>query len=131
MRIVLLALCVALASAAPASAYKLFDNFENGVGGTPHQWQVLTSANGSGSTLNGINNRLTTSSDHNITPAGVNSARAFASDPAAWNAYADFGTTLGKFEASVWMYEDRNYSELDNPLNNQPVNAWTRSWITS
>ena len=70
-----------------------FDDFENGVGGTPNQGLVIGSPNNSGTTVNGINNRLTTSSDHNITPAGVNSARAFASDPAAWNAYSDFGTS--------------------------------------
>ena len=86
--------------------------------------RYIGSANGSGTTLSGINNRLTTSSDHNITPSGVNSARAFASDPAAWNAYADFGTTAGAFRASVWMFEDRSYSSLDDANNNQPVNGF-------
>jgi hypothetical protein len=109
------------ASAAP----NFFDDFENGVGGTPNQWQVIGSANNSGTTLSGINNRLVTSSDHNITPSGVNSAKGFASDPAAWNAYSDFGTTTGAFTASVWMYEDRSYSALDDPVNNtQPVNGF-------
>src|SRR3712207_1982809 len=98
------------ASAAP----NFFDDFENGVGGTPNQWQVIGSTNNSGTTLSGINNRLTTSNSHNITPGGFNSAKATASDPAAWNAYSDFGTTTGAFTASVWMYEDRSYSLLDD-----------------
>lgn len=120
-----LACGAALMLSAPVlAAPNFFDDFENGVGGTPHQWQVLGSANGSGTTLSGNNNRLTTSSDHNITPAGTNSARAHASDPAAWNAYADFGTTPGAFTASVWMYEDRSYSLLDSAANDQPVNGF-------
>lgn len=123
MRVALAALCVALLTAAPARAVIFFDDFENGVGGT-HTWQVIGSLNGSGTTLDGINNRLTTDNSKNITPSGTNSARAFASDPAAWNAYADFGTTAGAFQASVWMYEDLNYTQLDDPANTQPVNGF-------
>lgn len=110
--------------AAPAAAQSFYDDFENGVGGTPHQWQVISSANGSGTTLAGINNRLTTDNTKNITPAGTNSARAFASDPAAWNAYADFGITSGAFRASVWMFEDNSYNQANDPLETQPVNGF-------
>jgi hypothetical protein len=106
------------------AAPNFFDDFENGVGGTPNQWQVIGSANNSGTTLSGINNRLATSNSHNFTPGGINSARAFASDPAAWNAYSDFGSTTGGIYAEVWMFEDRSYSALDDPFNNQPVNGF-------
>jgi hypothetical protein len=112
-----------LAGNASAVTPNFFDDFENGVGGTPNQWQVIGSANNSGTTVSGSNNRLETSNSHNITPSGVNSARANASDPAAWNAYSDFGTSAGPVYATVWMFEDRSYSLLDDADKTQPVNG--------
>lgn len=107
----------------------LSDDFENGVGGTygsstNPMWTPLTGVNGTSTTPVGNNNLMFTSSSHNHTPAGSQAALTPQSDPAAWNGYADFGSSPGAVYASVWIYEDRNYSLLDDPGNSQPVNGF-------
>ncbi|HON68368.1 MAG TPA: hypothetical protein PLS23_17910, partial [Phycisphaerae bacterium] len=71
------------------------DDFEAGVGGT-HNWYNWNRGGTNPDPWpppnpSGINNLLTTSDSHNHTPGGKYSAQAWASDPAAWNAYSDFG----------------------------------------
>jgi len=109
------------ASAVP----NLFDNFNNGVGGDI-VWTPITGVNGTSTTPVGINNLMQTSSSKNFegTGPGLNSALTPQSDPAAWNGYTDFGSTTGALSASVWIFEDRSYSLLDDPGNNQPVNGF-------
>jgi hypothetical protein len=99
-RSVLLSLAIALAPFASVFGTSFSDTFESGVSSSI--WTVW----GGGPSPNGINNLLTADTAHNITPAGAQSARAWASDPAAWNGYADFGATAGSLRADVYLYED-------------------------
>jgi hypothetical protein len=99
MRIPVAALCAALLYAAPASAYIFSDTFDpHGVQGSV--WRPWTTG--------GIDNLVTTDNSHNITPGGSLSARVHASDPAAWNGWADFGAQNGPIRADVYVFEDRN-----------------------
>lgn len=101
---------LALVGASVAAAVPNFhDNFENGVLGSV--WTVWPGSN---------QDLLTTSTDHNHTPGGSQSARAFASDPAAWNAYADFGSTSGSVYADAWVFEDfsNNGTNPAQPITN-------------
>jgi hypothetical protein len=91
-----------------AASPNLFDDFENGVGGDI-VWTKWTGAN---------DNLVTTDNNHNHTPSGVNTARVFASDPAQWNGYADFGSDPGPIHSEVYLYEDFNNNGT-NPA--QPV----------
>ena len=92
MKIYLLSLA-ALALAVPANAApNFFDDFEGGVNsGVWTKWS-------------GSSELLQTSSDHNITPGGSQSARAFAADPTDYNAYADFGAWGGFLSAEVYLF---------------------------
>lgn len=102
------AVIAAVAFAAPAGAQPaFFDDFEGGVNGSV--WSAWTG--GSQEVLQG-------DSSHNITPGGSASARAFAADPTAYSAYADFGTFDGFVRAEVNLFEDFN-NDGTNP--DQPV----------
>jgi hypothetical protein len=114
---------VALAAGQASAAPNLFDDFENGVGTDP-VWTPITGVNGTSTTPVGINNLMTTSSSHNHTPGGVNGALTPASNPAAWNGYTDFGSTATPLVASVWIFEDLNYTVLADPGNTQQVNGF-------
>lgn len=106
MRVALFALCVALVSAAPASAYIFSDDFEPSVDGSVwHPW-----------TTGGIDNLVTTDTSHSLSP--THAARVHASDPAAWNGWADFGAQSGPLRSDVYLFED-----FSNPGTNpaQPV----------
>ena len=104
---------------AVAAPPNFFDDFENGVGGDI-VWTPWGGTPGTSTTPVGNNNLVTTSNNHNHTPGGVNSARAFEADPAAWNGYADFGATPDSLVATAWVFEDRN-RDGSNPA--QPVTA--------
>ena len=111
MKRAILAVSVVLACAGVASAaLPFFDDFEAGVNGT-NTWYNWRSSPDTWPPPNpsGINNLLQTSSDHNITVGGSKSAKAVASDPAAWNAYSDFGAQSGNLRADVWVFEDNSY----------------------
>lgn len=106
MKIYLLSLA-ALALAVPANAVpNFFDDFEGGVSGV---WSVWPG---------GSQEKLQSSSNHNITPGGSKSARAFEADPTAYNAYADFGSWGGFLYAEVFIFEDFNIRDNDP---NRPV----------
>jgi hypothetical protein len=96
--------------AGPAKAVSFFDDFESNVQSSV--WQPWTTG--------GNDNLLATSTDHNITLGGSKSARAFASDPAAWNGWADFGATGDKIRADVYLYEDfsNNGTNASQPVTN-------------
>jgi hypothetical protein len=108
---------VGLVAAPVFAAVSFFDNFEAGVHSPPwYNWTdgaVWPPPNPSG-----INNLLATSTSHNHTPGGTTSALAWKADPAAWNAYADFGATSDSIHVEAWLFEDYN-----NPGTNpaQPV----------
>jgi hypothetical protein len=106
---------VSLVTAGPAQAVSFFDDFENGVGGDI-VWTPWGGTPGTSTTPVGNNNLVTTDTSHNITPAGQRSARVHASDPAAWNGFADFGATGDKIIATTYLFEDFN-----NPGTSQPV----------
>jgi hypothetical protein len=108
-RPVLLALTLALAPFVSVFGANFSDTFESGVSGSI--WTKWTGAN---------DNLLTTDSSHNITPAGAQSARVWASDPAAWNGYADFGASSAPLRATVYLFEDYN-NNGSNPA--QPVTS--------
>lgn len=102
-------------TAMAVGAPNFFDDFEAGVGGT-NAWYTW---NGGGDpwpppTPSGINNLLATSDNHNHTPAGAQSARAFASDPAAWNGYSDFGADGGSLSVETYLFEDHS-NDGSNP----------------
>jgi hypothetical protein len=105
-----------LAIPALAAPY-LFDDFENGVGGDI-VYAPWGNVSGDSTTPNGINNLVTTEANHNHTPSGQNSARVFASDPAAWNGFTDFGATAGALHAEVWVFEDLSDPGTVNPVTN-------------
>jgi len=110
-RPVLLALTIALAPFVSVFGVNFSDTFESGVSGSIwNPWPPGAPAQ----------NLLTTDSSHNITPAGAQSARAWASDPAAWNGYADFGATGDSLRATVYLYEDFNNNGLNSA---QPVTS--------
>jgi hypothetical protein len=94
---VALGLCATFGITRSASATPNFsDNFESGVSGSVwHPW-----------TTGGNDNLVTTDTGHNHTPGGSQTARVFASDPAAWNGYADFGSDAGAIHSEVYLYED-------------------------
>jgi len=107
-------LCVAVAPALAAPS--LYDDFENGVGGDI-VWSPWGNAPGDPTTPNGINNLVTTATSEHST-SGIRSARAFASDPAAWNGYADFGAQAGFVRAEVKVFEDLSDPGTTNPVTN-------------
>jgi hypothetical protein len=101
MKVSMAAFCAAVLVAAQSwAALPFSDDFEAGVSGSV--WKPWTTG--------GNDNLLTTDTSHNHTPAGSKSARVFASDPAAWNGYADFGSTTisagQTLRADAWLYED-------------------------
>jgi hypothetical protein len=115
---VALGLCAAIGMTGSASAApSFFDDFENGVNGN-HTYAPWGNNTGDPTSPNGINNLLTTDTSKNHTPAGSKSARAFASDPAAWNGFADFGSTTGPIHAEVWTFEDHSDPGTSNPVIN-------------
>lgn len=112
-RILVLAGLAGILQATPTWAVNFSDDFEGNVSSsiwTP--WPTAAPA--------GINNLLTTSTDHNHTLGGTKSARATASDPAAWNGYADFGSTAGFVRAVVYVYDSlsNNGTNPSEPITN-------------
>lgn len=99
-------LTIVVFSGAAFAVPSFFDDFEAGVGGTNTWYNWAGGATWPPPNPSGINNLLITSDNHNHTPGGSKSARANASDPAAWNAYSDFGAYGGSIVASVWLFED-------------------------
>jgi hypothetical protein len=95
-----------LAAPAAAQGVSHFDDFESGVGS---EWTVWNTVAPPG-TPTANQNKLTADTSHNHTPLGVQSARAHASDPAAWNAVYDFGARSGPVRAQVYVFEDFNYT---------------------
>lgn len=114
MRSLIVAFAIAALSSTVVAAPNFFDDFEAGVGGT-NTWYNWRASPDSWPPPNpsGINNKLTTSDSHNHTPAGSKSARAWESDPAAWNAYSDFGAASGAIYAECWLFEDFNNKGTD------------------
>lgn len=108
-RSVLLAGAIALAPFVSVFGVNFSDTFESGVSGSV--WTMWSGAN---------QNLLTTDSSHNITLGGAQSARVWASDPAAWNGYADFGATSDSLRATVYLFEDFS-NNGSNPA--QPVTS--------
>jgi hypothetical protein len=94
----------------------LFDDFENGVGGDI-VYAPWGNVSGDPTTPNGINNLVTTATNEH-SKSGNHSARAWSSDPAAWNGYADFGATAGAVHAEVWVFEDHSDPGTTNPVTN-------------
>jgi MYXO-CTERM domain-containing protein len=108
------------------AAPNLFDDFENGVGGDI-VWAPHGNTSGNPTTPNGNNNLVTTATnEHSV--SGIRSARAFASDPATWNGFTDFGATTGFVRASVWVFEDYNYGTHSDPGETQPVTTMLSLW---
>jgi hypothetical protein len=102
MKLHLSTLCAAVVLATPLFAAVPFtDTFDSGVSGSV--WSPWPSGPSS-------QNLLTTSNSKNHTPAGLQSAFSPQSDPAAWNATADFGATVipagQRLRASVWVWDD-------------------------
>jgi hypothetical protein len=96
------------------------DNFDNGVGGDI-VWAPWGNAPGDPSSPNGINNLVTSDGGHDHTPGpGAGTARVFASDPAAWNGYADFGSVGGPIYSEAFLFEDysNNGSNSAQPVTN-------------
>jgi len=116
-RTALAGIVVALALTMPAmAAPNLYDDFENGVGGDI-VYAPWGNVSGDPTTPNGINNLVTTATnEHSV--SGIRSARVWASDPAAWNGYTDFGATAGFVRAEVWVFEDYNDPGTSNPVTN-------------
>ncbi len=107
----LMAFCASV-TAAP----NLYDDFENGVGGDI-VYAPWGNVSGDSTTPNGINNLVATATnEHSV--SGIRSARAFASDPAAWNGFTDFGATGDAVHAEVWVFEDRTDPGTGNPVTN-------------
>jgi len=116
LRVTLVLAVSALAITPALAAPCLYDDFENGVGGDI-VYAPWGNVSGDSSTPNGINNLVTTATnEHSV--SGIRSARAWSSDPAAWNGYADFGATAGAVHAEVWVFEDRNDPGTSNPVTN-------------
>ena len=91
---------------ASAVTPNFLDNFDNGVGGDI-VWAPWGNAPGNPSSPNGINNLVTSDGGHDHTPGpGAGTARVFASDPAAWNGYADFGSVGGPIYSEAFLFED-------------------------
>ena len=106
---------VALASSVTA-ATSFYDDFENGVGGDI-VYAPWGNAPGNPASPNGNNNLVATATnEHSV--SGNHSARAFASDPAAWNGYVDFGATASAVSAEVWLFEDKSNPGTVNPVTN-------------
>ncbi len=106
MRFLFAVLMVAALTSSVVAATNLYDDFENGVGGDI-VYAPWGNAPGDSTSPNGINNLVATATnEHSV--SGTHSARVFASDPAAWNGYADFGATASAVRASVWIFEDHN-----------------------
>jgi hypothetical protein len=106
MRTILAGLFVAFLSTAPAFGYIFSDDFEPGVDGSVwHPW-----------TTGGNDNLVTTDTSHSLSP--THAARVHASDPAAWNGWADFGAQDGPLRADTYLFEDFNVPGT-NPA--QPV----------
>jgi hypothetical protein len=112
----LIALILAL-PASPAAASQFADDFESGVSGVWTPWAPAAPG--------GINNLLTTSSSVNHTLGGTQSARAWESDPAAWNGYAEFAPTAGFVRAEVYVYESFS-NDGTNPA--QPIANMLSLW---
>jgi hypothetical protein len=114
-RILTVACAAVFLHAATASAVPNFsDTFEPPTGVSGAVWTPWSPAAPAG-----INNLVITSSSHNITPGGSQSAQANASDPAAWNGYADFGAYDGYIQSSVYVFEDlSNPGSGDQPVTN-------------
>lgn len=116
MQKAMMVLVVSAMVAAPAMAAPyLYDDFENGVGGDI-VYAPWGNVSGDPTTPNGINNLVTTDSSH--ARSGTKSARVWASDPAAWNGYTDFGATAGAVRAEVWVFEDLADPGTVNPVTN-------------
>lgn len=108
-------LAVALFTTQALGALPLFDDFENGVGGDI-VYAPWGNVSGDTTTPNGNSNLVTTDSSHAL--SGTKSARVFASDPANWNGYTDFGATAGHIYASVYVFEDLSNSGANNDVTN-------------
>jgi len=116
MRCLFVILMVAALAGSATAATNLYDDFENGVGGDI----VYTPWNGTPGdpTTPFGNDNLVTTATNEHSKSGIRSARAWASDPAAWNGYADFGATMGAVRASVWVYEDKTDPGTTHPVTN-------------
>jgi len=113
--ILIVAVMAFLGTPALAAPY-LYDDFENGVGGDI-VYAPWGNVSGDPTTPNGINNLVTTATnEHSV--SGIRSARVWASDPAAWNGYADFGATAGAVHAEVFVFEDKTDPGTVNPVTN-------------
>ncbi len=108
-------LAVALFATQAFGALPLFDDFENGVGGDI-VYAPWGNVSGDSTTPNGNSNLVTTDSSHAL--SGTQSARVFASDPANWNGYTDFGATAGHIYASVYVFEDFSNPGTSNSVTN-------------
>jgi hypothetical protein len=91
------ALCVAATPVLATTSF--FDDFENGVRGS-----IWTKWTGSSQEI------LQTSTSHNHTAGGSQSALGWQADPTGYSAYADFGTTADFVRAEVYVFEDHNYT---------------------
>lgn len=105
--------CVLLGLPTAAIASSFYDDFENGVGGDI-VYAPWGNVSGDPTSPNGINNLVTTATEYST--SGIKSARVWASDPAAWNGFVDFGATSGALRASVWVYENYNDPGTVNPV---------------
>lgn len=105
LSVVVLCTLVVPAMAAP----NFFDNFENGVQGS-----IWAKWSGSNQEI------LQSDPSHNLTPGGSKAARAVSADPAAYSAYADFGSTNGFVRAQVYVFEDfsNNGTNPAQPITN-------------
>jgi hypothetical protein len=114
MRISLTGFGVAILWAAQVGAIPFSDTFDPG-GVSGSVWTKWTGAN---------DNVFNTSNSHNHTLGGSLSARVDAADPAAFNGYADFGTTpvpSGQYlRADVYLFEDfsNNGTNAAQPVTN-------------
>ncbi len=117
MRTMLLAILAVLSVSLTAIATpNLYDDFENGVGGDI-VYAPWGNVSGDPTSPNGINNLIATATNEH-SKSGNHSARVFASDPAAWNGYADFGATADAVHAEVWVFEDKSDPGTSNPVTN-------------
>ena len=95
-----------------AAAIPFFDNFESASApGTYQAWPGT------------LQNTLALDANHNHTPGGTQSARAFATNPGAWSdSYTLTGTTsgvTGGIETDVWVWDDDSVTQSGGT----PVNA--------